>query len=651
MLTSFVAATPSRSKNFHRFAVFAVVISLFVAGAPYAAQATTFTIFGPFPSITTTYGVGSIPIIPPTTNSPAPWVITSSNPKVATISGKTVNVIGAGYATITASQAAIGSYTARSRMTFIRVNQGTPTIGAFAPQSIPITQKTYTIVPPTSNSDGAWNFVSSNPSVASIVGTTLTTRAGGSTQIYATQAGTPNWKSAGVSMTFTVVTIAPVLGAFGDISIMKDSVSSLTLNPPTSTSAGAWTYVSSNPAVASIDRNIVTPRSFGKTIITATQNAVGDYGSATASMTLTVQGPTPIVGLFPDVTANLSTSSSVALSAPTSTSSGAWTFTSSDTSTSTINGLVITLLRAGAVTITAMQAATSTYASPTPLTMTLRIVGNPTVGPWSSLQKVVNDPDFTLAPPTSNSDGAWAFTSSDPSVIEIDNGVAKVKGAGVANIVATQAATSVWTQATASMSIQVFGHIPTLGTFAPITATVGDSPKLITPPTSNSLGTWTYVSSNAKVAKVDGSSLVIIGSGSATISATQKSAGAYSQSNVVQTTLTVKPRPTPTPTPTAKPTPTPTAKPTPTPTAKPTPTPTAKPTPTKPTPTKAPVNTTLKVTASGRSLTVIAIGVKPLVFINGKPGKVGKNTVKPGTASIVITIKDKVVYRRVFRIK
>jgi hypothetical protein len=48
---------------------------------------------------------------------------------------------------------------------------------------------------------------------------------------------------------------------------------------------------------------------------------------------------------------------------------------------------------------------------------------------------------------------------------------------------------------------------------------------------------------------------------------------------------------------------------------------------------------------------VVAIGVKPLVFINGKPGKVGANAVAQGTASVVITIDDKVVYRRVFSIK
>ena len=673
MPTPHVSALPLKMKKMRRASLFSVAIALFAIGLPTIAQA-TFTIFGPFPSISTTYGVGSVQIIPPTTNSPAPWLFTSSNTKVATVSGKTLNIVGVGYATITASQAATGVFTSRSRQTQLYVGQGTPTFGVFAPQAISIAQQTYTIIPPTSTSDGNWSFTSSNPSIASVVGRLVTFHQGGSVIIYGVQSGSSFWKTAGTSMRLTVVTLSPILGNFGDISIMKDSVANINLLPPKSTSNGAWTFTTSDPAIASLIGNVLTPLSFGTARITATQAAWGDYGSASATMTLTVQGPLPTLGAFPDVTANISIASSISINAPTSTSLGAWTFTSSDPSIARINGLVVTLVKAGQVTITATQSATATYGSPTPLTMKLTIVGNPTVGPWSDLQKVVNDPDFTLIPPTSTSDGLWSYTSSDPSVIEISNGVAKVKGAGKATITATQAATSIWTQGSASMSVEIFGHIPTIGNFAPMTATVGDSPKLVTPPTSNSLGSWTYFSSNPKVATVDGTSLVIVGSGSTTISATQNSAGAYSQSNIVQTSLTVKPAPTPTPTPspTVKPTPKPTATPTATPTAKPIPTtkPAAKPTPKptvkkptvkkptvkkptvkKPATTKTAVNTTLKVTVSHRILTVVAIGIKPLVFINGKPGKVGKNVVKPGVASVVITIKDKVVYRKAFTIK
>lgn len=620
------------------YTIVALVVSLFASSAP--AQA-TFTIFGPFPIITAAYGVGSVTLVPPTTNSPAPWSFTSSNTKVATISGKTINVVGAGTSTITASQAATGKFTARSRSTQIRVSQGTPVLSVFAPQSISITQRTYTLIPPTSTSDGGWSFVSTNPNVASIAGSKLTLHAGGSVLIYATQSSTPNWKSASASMKFTVVTITPVLGSFGDIAIMKDSVSSLNLNPPKSTSPGGWTFTSSNPSVASVLSNIVTPLTFGTTVITATQNALGDYGSATASMTLTVQGPIPALGAFVDVTGQMS-ASTLTIQPPTSTSTGTWSFTSSDPTIASISGGSATFLKPGTTTITATQSATSTYASPSPVSMTLTVVGNPVIGPWADIQKVVKDPDFTLVPPTSSSTGAWTYASSNPLIADVVNGVVAVKGAGEATITATQAATNIWFQGSAKMTIRVFGAIPTLGSFAPIEATIGDAAIALKPPTSNSTGTWTYTSSNPKVATASGSSLVIVGVGTATISATQSPAGIYSQSNTVQAQITVKAKvtSTPTPTPSVKPTPTPT------PTVKPTPTPTPTATSTKP-----PVNATIKVTASGRVITVVAIGVKALVFINGKPAKVGNNAVKPGTASVVITIDDKVVYRRVFSIQ
>ncbi|MCX6429587.1 MAG: hypothetical protein NTX12_01175, partial [Actinobacteria bacterium] len=115
-----------------------------------------------------------------------------------------------------------------------------------------------------------------------------------------------------------------------------------------------------------------------------------------------------------------------------------------------------------------------------------------------------------------------------------------------------------------------YGAIPTLGAFSPMTATVGDAPLTIKFPTSDSTGTWTFTSSDPKVATINGSTLTIVGAGTSTISATQSPSGIYSQSNTAQSTLTVKAKATPTPT--ASPTPTPTPSPTVTPKPSPSPT-------------------------------------------------------------------------------
>ena len=56
---------------------------------------------------TKTFGDSSFQITAPTTNSTGAFTYSSSNTAVATVSGTTITIVGAGSSTITASQAAI----------------------------------------------------------------------------------------------------------------------------------------------------------------------------------------------------------------------------------------------------------------------------------------------------------------------------------------------------------------------------------------------------------------------------------------------------------------------------------------------------------------------------------------------------------------
>ena len=58
----------------------------------------------------------------PTSNSTGAFTYTSSNPAVATVSGRTVTVVGAGVTTLVATQAATGNYTAGSVSTTLTVD-------------------------------------------------------------------------------------------------------------------------------------------------------------------------------------------------------------------------------------------------------------------------------------------------------------------------------------------------------------------------------------------------------------------------------------------------------------------------------------------------------------------------------------------------
>lgn len=626
--------------------VLALAIAIISVAIAPIAQATT-TIFGPFPRITTTYGVGTFTIVPPTTNSPGPWSYVSSNPRVATVTGGVLNILSTGTSTITATQAASGVYTERSRSALLVVDPGTPVVGAFASQSVSITQSTLRLNPPTSTSNGAWTFTSSKPAVASVSGNVVTLLDGGVVDITATQSSTALFNSTTAKMTLTVVALIPVIGTFGNITLMKDSVGSVTLISPTSTSPGTWTFTSSNPAVATIVGATLTPVGLGTSTITATQAHSGNYATATTSMTVTIQAAFPTLGAFPSVTAAYlaSAANTVVIKVPTSNSAGAWTLTSSDPTVASLSGTTATLHKPGATLITATQSASGTYGPSTPVAMTLTVVGTPTIGAWANIEKVVKDSDFTLTPPTSNSPNLWTYSSADTSVVDVVAGVVKVKGAGQTTITATQAASATWAQGVATLMIRVLGDIPTIGAFAPMQATVGEAPLAIKPPTTNSLGAWTYTSSDSKVATVNAGSLVIVGAGTATITAMQLPLGNYSQSNTVQTTLTVKAKPvvvvTPSPAPTVKPSPSPT------PTVKPTPTPTA---------TVHPIATpVVTVSVAKRVITIsvakAAAGAKVTATINKVAAKIGKNTVKPGIKTVVVKIAGKVVYTRGLTIK
>jgi len=702
-----------------------LIASLLGLALTPTAQATA-TILGPFSAITTVMGVGKITVVPPTSNSNGAWTFSSSNLKVATVSGNQLSILSAGSSTITATQSAIGAFTSRARSTQLRVNPGAPVIGAFPPISISITIKAFKLTPPASTSDGTWSYTSSDPRIASVLNDVVTANDGGTVVITARQSNTLNWTVGVATMNLTVVAITPTVGSFGDISIMKNSVASLVLVTPTSNSPGQWTFSSSSPEIASIAGNTITPLAVGKTTITATQARGGNYASVKLTMVFTVQGVVPTLGSWANVSTPFS-STLLDINPPSSNSLGAWTYTSSDLTVATITSGRINTLKPGVTTLTGIQAPSASYDKSAPTTMVLTVYGTPTIGQWSNLEKVVKDPDFALVPPTSTSPNSWGYVSSDPSVIEIANGIAKVKAAGVSTITATQSASTIWHSGTAQITIRVYGAIPTVGALAPISATVGDAPITIKAPTSDSTGTWTFTSSDPKVATVTGSTLTVLGAGAATISATQGASGIYSQSNTLQAVLTVKAKANPTPSPTVSPTPTPSVSPTVSP--KPTPSPTvtspsvgdfanlkitfgtvapaivfpvtssvapwtlkssnsavvtfvdtiiqmrgpgiATITATQPAtantplirktftiqvlpavaPTKAPVVPVIKVTALKRIITISVTGAIAQVTIDGRAAKIGANTVKAGTHSVVVWIKGKATFTKVFSIK
>ena len=78
--------------------------------------------------VTKTYGNAPFAIAARTSNSTGAWSYGSGTTSVATISGSTVTIVGAGSSVITATQAARGAYAATSITFTLTVNKATPTI-------------------------------------------------------------------------------------------------------------------------------------------------------------------------------------------------------------------------------------------------------------------------------------------------------------------------------------------------------------------------------------------------------------------------------------------------------------------------------------------------------------------------------------------
>lgn len=508
-------------------------------------QAAT-TIVGVISSITVELDSKTIVLTPPTTNSPGAWSVTLNDPTIASANGLTLTLFKTGSTGITFTIAASGEYGSVSRSTQLYVQPGSPTLGSFANASVSLGQRTLKITPPISNSPAPWSYTSANAAFATISGDIATVNDAGSVTITATQAANAQWKSATTSMILTITALTPVLGTFTNITVTLDSVASVNLVTPISTSSGAWTLTSSNPSVASISNLSLTPRSLGTTIITAQQARWASYKSISTTMTVTVLAapPTIATGSFVDkkITYTAGAANTFALAAPTSSSSGSWTYKSADTTVATISGSIVTALKPGSTKITAVQNPAGNYGFSDPLTLSLTVNGVPAFSKTADFERLVGDLDYSFEFPVSASAGTWSISSNDVAVVSIQGNLLKFVGAGTAVITIKQSSSDYWLEALSTLTIRVIGQTPTVGSMEPIEIGVGQSltSAAIKPPISQSAGTWEYSSLDTKIAQIINGAIVGVAPGQGLITATQKSNGKFGQSKVVQSTITVK---------------------------------------------------------------------------------------------------------------
>jgi uncharacterized protein YjdB len=295
----------------------------------------------------------------------------------------------------------------------------------------------------------------------------------GSTTIRATQAAAGGYTSAYVEASVTINPIAPTFSNGGVFTIPSKNFGDAPFTPayPTSNSSGAFTYTSSVPSVATVNSSsgVVTIVSIGSTTIRATQAAAGGYTSAYVEASVTINPIAPTFsngGVF--TIANRDFGDAPFTPAyPTSNSSGAFTYTSSVPSVATVNSSsgVVTIVSIGSTTIRATQAASGGYTSAyVEASVTINPIA-PTFsngGVFTIANRDVGDAPFTPTYLTSNSSGAFTYTSSVPSVASVHptTGLVTIVSIGSTTITATQAAAGNYTSAyfEASFNVMTWGQ-------------------------------------------------------------------------------------------------------------------------------------------------------------------------------------------------
>ena len=268
--TAVITATQAASGN---FTVASATANLVVSRATPA--------LGAFTVPSRVLGSAAFALTPPTSTSSGAWSYSSGNTNVATISGNTVTIRGAGTAVITATQAASGNFNAASVTGNLVVSRVAPVLGAFTVPSRAFGSAAFGLTPPTSTSSGAWSYSSGNTNVATISGNTVTIRGVGTAVITATQAASGN---------FTVAS------ATGNLVVSKGSQTITFTLPSTNTfivngliplkgtnSANLpITYTSGNSNTLLISGSNAVMKGRGTNTITASQPGNSNYNAATS---------------------------------------------------------------------------------------------------------------------------------------------------------------------------------------------------------------------------------------------------------------------------------------------------------------------------------------------------------------------------------
>ena len=464
----------------------------------------------------------------------------SINTTTGVISGSPTTV-GSSNVSLTATNAT-GTDT---KTLVITVGQGSQTItfGTLAPKTYGNGDFTLNGA---SSSGLMLTYTSSNESVATISGNTVTIIGVGTSTITASQDGSANYLAAtAISQTLTVNKSSQSI-TFGALPSMNESDSTFTLGA-TASSGLAVSYSSSNTSVITISGNTATIFGAGTTTITASQSGNENFDAATnvtqnqtvvsaslTNQTITFEALSTVT--YGDASFTLSATSDSGLSV---------TYTSSDASIASISDNVVSIIKPGTVTITASQAGNSSFNAAQSITQNLLVNQKQLTVSNISVTDKIYDGSLTAIISTATLNGIVGTNDvvslSNSAVFadaNVGTGIAvtpnfTLNGADAGKYILSQPTGVSGNIIKANQTI-TFGALPS--------KTFGDATFNLVATGGASGNAVTFVSSNPAIASITGNTVTILAGGTVTITASQAGSLNYNDASDVTQSLVIAPK-------------------------------------------------------------------------------------------------------------
>ncbi|MEI7509573.1 MAG: hypothetical protein WCJ62_08930, partial [Flavobacterium sp.] len=342
-----------------------------------------------------------------------------------------------------------------------------PTITGFSIPSRANGSAPFTITAPTSNSSGAFTYSSSNSSVATISGNTITIVGLGQTVITVNQAATGSYSAGSTTATFDVTPPAapnPTIPYNKLIALYTDSYQTYDVFATVDTYATSWSAATLTPIVIGTNNTLkytnlsyvgieATTAPIDATLMNLFHVDFYTTNMTTFRVKLVDFGADGAYGGGDDVQHEISLT-------PTLNGWNSVNLLLSDFTALTTKAHIAQIIFSGNPAGSGVVYVDNIYFGNQAITVA------PTLTNFSIPAKATGNADFTITAPTSNSSGAFTYTSSNTSVATISGNTIHIVGVGTSTITATQAAAGSYSQGTITASFVVTLPLATAPTTA-----------------------------------------------------------------------------------------------------------------------------------------------------------------------------------------